>query len=81
MKSVPVGRPLFYSGKEERMSSRHCALWLRTDKQSPSKVALSDVSCRCGMFIHISDTDVTHKAFTTVKGREGLCRSGRLVIS
>ncbi len=81
MEGVPVGRPLFYSGKEDRMSPCHCALWLRTDKQSPPKLALSDVSCRHGVCIHISVTDVIHKDFTAVIGCEGLCCGGRLVIS
>ncbi len=63
------------------MSSCHCALWLKTDKQSPPKVALSIISCRRGMCIHISVVDVIHKALTAVIGREGLCGGGRLLRS
>ncbi len=79
MEGVPVGCPLFYSGKGERMSPCHCALRLRPDKQSPSLVALSIVSFRHGVCIQISVTDVIHKALTAVIGREGLCCSGRPV--
>ncbi len=67
MEAVTVGRPLFYSGKEERMSAGHCAFRLRTDKLSPPLVALSDISRRKGVCIHISVTDVIHKAFMLSK--------------
>ncbi len=68
MEGVPVGRSLFKSSKKELVSPCYLALRLGADEQGSPKVTLSNLSNQGGMCIHVSVTDVIHKALPAIKG-------------
>ncbi len=76
IKGIPVGRPLFQGGKEERLPSCHHTLWLGTDEQGLILVTLSSFPYRTCILVHISVADVVPVPLTTVTGRFGLYGSG-----